>query len=179
MGIPAHPLLVHAAVVLVPLQIAAALAYALVPFVRRYIAWFVVGIAVAAPLAAFAAKKSGEAFRNRKINAGGATAEFLAAIDQHSGFATRAFWGSVILAVLMLVMVAVLVLRSRRAGGAESATLEASSLGAGNSGAGNLGPGTMVLMIVLAVGVLGVGGATGYYIFKAGDTGAKMVWTGQ
>jgi hypothetical protein len=33
-----------------------------------------------------------------------------------------------------------------------------------------------VVLIVLAVGVAGV---TGYYVFRTGDTGAHIVWSGQ
>ena len=66
-GIPAHPLLVHAAVVFVPLQILAAFAYALVPFVRHYIAWLVAGLAALAPATALLAQESGEAFQERLV----------------------------------------------------------------------------------------------------------------
>ncbi|HEX2356851.1 MAG TPA: hypothetical protein VHI50_10380, partial [Micromonosporaceae bacterium] len=59
LGVPAHPLLVHAAVVFVPLLIAAALAYALVPALRGRVGWAVALLAVAAPLAAWFATLSG------------------------------------------------------------------------------------------------------------------------
>ena len=36
----------------------------------------------------------------------------------------------------------------------------------------------MVLAVLLTVGVVGAGGAAGYYVFKTGDSGAHMVWTG-
>ncbi|GAA2521124.1 DUF2231 domain-containing protein [Pilimelia columellifera] len=60
MGIPTHPLVVHAAVVLTPMLALAALVYALVPRVRPAMWWAVAGLAVAAPLATLAATFTGE-----------------------------------------------------------------------------------------------------------------------
>lgn len=167
LGIPAHPLLVHAAVVFVPLQILAALAYALVPFVRRYIVWFVVGIAVIAPITVFTAKLSGDAFRARKIRIGQASDELLARIDQHSSFGVRTLYASLILSVLMILMLFAQT-RSRRGVGSPPGGAETSTPGKGS----------MVLGIILTVAVLGAGATAGYFVFKTGDSGAKMVWTG-
>ena len=166
LGIPAHPLLVHAAVVFVPLQIVAALAYALVPFVRRYIAWFVAGIAVIAPITVFTAKLSGDAFRARKIRIGAASDELLASIDQHSSFGLRTLYASLVLSVLMLLM---LFVQTRSLRGVDSAVEAETSTPA---------KGSMALGIILTVAVLGAGATAGYFVFKTGDSGAKMVWTG-
>jgi uncharacterized membrane protein len=62
-GLPLHPLAVHGAVVLVPLQVLASLAYALVPRLRLRVGWVAVLLAVVAPLAAVLAKLSGEALQ--------------------------------------------------------------------------------------------------------------------
>ena len=58
-GLPAHPLIVHGAVVLGPLLCLAALGYALLPRFRAQLGWLAVALAVAAPLATFAAVQSG------------------------------------------------------------------------------------------------------------------------
>jgi hypothetical protein len=60
-GLPVHPLVVHAAVVLVPLSALGALAVILFAAVRKRYGWLVVWVAVAAAGSAIVAKLSGEA----------------------------------------------------------------------------------------------------------------------
>jgi len=158
-GIPVHPLLVHAAVVLLPMQVAAALAYAVLPRFRRYVAWFAVGTAVAAPMAAFLAKQSGEKLQARLIRNGTSDAGVLARINQHKDFGTLALYASLTLGALVIIMF--LVLRMRAARTDED----------GQRGGGLVGIALMVVTIVAA-------GATLYYVIRTGDSGAKMVWTG-
>jgi hypothetical protein len=162
LDLPFHPLLVHTAVTLVPLQIAAVLAYGLVPMVRRWTAWFVVATAVVGPLAALVAKLSGDAFRIRLVRNGTSDAGLLARIDEHRAFATNAVWASAALGVLALVLVAVLVGRARRAADPSQPA----------------GSGSTVLTVILMLLILGTSGVTGYYLFQAGDSGARLVWTG-
>ena len=171
LGIPAHPLIIHGAVVFVPLQIAAAIAYALVPYVRRYTAWLVVGLAVVAPAAAYAAKLSGEALRNRLSRNGTTDPGILNKITKHSQFADRAAFASIALGVLMLVLVW-LVSRSRRPGASDGAS------DGDQPATSGVARGPTWLTIVLTVAVLGIGATTGYYIFRAGDSGAHIVWEG-
>ena len=47
-GLPLHPLVLHAAVVFVPLQVLLALGYALLPALRRATLWAVVAVSVLA-----------------------------------------------------------------------------------------------------------------------------------
>lgn len=65
-GLPLHPLVVHAAVVLVPLLVLMSLAYALVPRWRGRLAWAAVALAVLAPASAVTAVLSGNAFQQRR-----------------------------------------------------------------------------------------------------------------
>jgi hypothetical protein len=176
LNIPAHPLIVHAAVVFVPLQIAIAFAYALVPFVRRYTAWAVLGLAVAAPAAAWAAKKSGEALKNRLIDRGLTSDQILAQINQHNDYADVAAWASLALGLLMLGLVAMLTRKSGGSGSADSDVAAGGGFAGRGIAGGGGGSGTTVLALALTVLILGVGGVTGFYIFKAGDSGAHMVW---
>jgi uncharacterized membrane protein len=160
-GIPMHPLLVHAVVVLLPLQVAAGIAYGVLPRFRHYLGWFAVGVAVAAPVAAFLARQSGLALRERLIRNGTSDAGVLAKIQEHNDFADLAWYSSIALGVLMLVLVGLQVMRARQ----------------GEEGSG--GTGWTALTIVLIVATLGAAGATGYYVFRTGDSGAKMTWTGR
>jgi hypothetical protein len=174
LGIPAHPLLVHAAVVFVPLQILAAFAYAIVPYVRRLIAWLVVALAVVAPLAALFSKLSGDAFRARLIRNGSVGPPVLDKISQHSSYGNNTLYFSIGLSVAMLALVAVQVLRSRRPATAGAAAGDGEEAHKGDQQA----KGSIIVAAVLTVAVLVVGAFTGYYVFKTGDSGAHIVWSG-
>jgi hypothetical protein len=149
------------------LQVLTAFAYALVAPTRRFIAWLVVTLAIVAPAAALFAKLSGEAFRDRMIAQGRMNDVLRASIDEHNSFGNLATITSAALSVLMILLLLV----SRVRAGTDS--------GAGLGAGARSGPGVTVLAVALTVAVLGAGGATSYYVFKTGDTGAKMVWTGQ
>jgi hypothetical protein len=146
LGLPAHPLIIHAAVMLTPLLAALAAAYALVPRLRPYLAWAVAGLAVAAPLSVLAAKLSGEALKAARF----ATAEgdLGRQITEHEGFATP-----LLLTTLGLgVAGAGLVYTTRSERGGRALTLALSAV-------------TVVLAAV-----------AGYYVFRAGHSGATAVW---
>jgi drug/metabolite transporter (DMT)-like permease len=63
-GLPAHPLVVHIAVVLVPLAAVGTIAIAFWAAARRRIGWIVVALAFVAFVGCFLAKQSGEALQN-------------------------------------------------------------------------------------------------------------------
>lgn len=164
LGLPAHPLVIHAVVVFVPLLVAAAVVYALVPFLRRWFAWAVVGLAVVAPFATWIATLSGNALKARLIRRG-LTGETLVKIDQHREFGQRTLYAAIGLGVLALVLVALKVGEKRRA---------AMSAARGTPPRG--GTGALVATIVITVGVLFFAGVSAYYVYKTGDSGARMVW---
>jgi hypothetical protein len=64
-GLPAHPLVVHAAVVLLPLAAVATIVVALVPRARRHYAPVAFGLALAATVAVGLAQGSGEELEDR------------------------------------------------------------------------------------------------------------------
>jgi hypothetical protein len=64
-GLPAHPLVVHAAVVLLPLAAIGLVVVAAIPRARRLYAPIVLGIALAATVAVGLAQQSGEALEDR------------------------------------------------------------------------------------------------------------------
>jgi amino acid transporter len=152
-GLPAHVLIIHAAVVFLPLLVVTAIAYALVPRVRRYVGWAAVLLAVGAPLFAFLARQSGQNFRARLI-AQGIPADFISKIDKHQSYGNMTFWFSLGLGVFTLLLVA-LTMRSAR--GAAAPTW---------------------LTAVLSIVVIGFAIVTGIYVFLTGDSGAHTVWDG-
>lgn len=151
-GLPAHPLLVHAAVVFVPLLVLAGVVYALVPSVRRWVTWAVLGLAVVAPTAAWIATLSGNRFRNRLAGQGLAQ-QVLTRIDEHRVFGDRTLWATLGLAVVSVLLVAV-----------------------HRFWTGGTGPAKLLANILLAVGVVALGAVSLYYVYKTGDSGARIVW---
>ncbi len=151
MGLPAHVLMVHAAVVFVPLLALAAVVYALVPRLRARVGWVAALLAVAAPLAALFAMLSGREFLKRQIG-NGAAGEFLAKLREHEDYGELTFWFSLALGVVT----GVLVLVTSRAARQRSLPLW--------------------IDLVLVVAVVVLAAVTGYYVFQSGDTGASAVW---
>lgn len=164
LGLPAHPLLVHATVVFVPLLALGAAIYAVAPFLRARIRWVVVLLGLAGPATAWLAKLSGDAFRRRQA-AHGVGAEMLAKIDQHKSFGDATFWAAIALGAVTLVLVLVTMdrLPMRRASGASVAAA----------------PAMRIVRIVLIVATVGLAVASGYYVFKTGESGARMEWSGR
>lgn len=155
LGLPAHPLIVHAAVVFAPLLVTLIAGYALVPAVRRWTAWAVLSLSVLAPASLWAAKLSGDAFLDRMVRRG-ATPEFVAGMQEHQDFGQLAAWTGTLLGVLGLVLVLVCT-----AAGKKPTT----------TGSQALTYGVIILSLAAAA-------ANGYYVFKTGHTGATNVWGG-
>lgn len=151
-GMPVHVLLVHAAVVFVPLLALSAVIYAVVPRFRSRIGWVAVLLAVGAPLAALFSKLSGEEFKERLV-ASGMTAQGLAPITTHQGYGDLTFWFALALGVVTGVMV---YLTSRAAKDR---------------------PLPRVADLGIAVVVIALAAFTGYFVFMTGDTGATAVWS--
>lgn len=153
LGLPAHPLIVHAAVVFGPLLAGAVIAYALVPPFRKYLAWVVLGLGVAGPAALWFAKLSGDAFLDRQLKAG-AGPEFAAQLVQHADYGEMAAWFGTALGVLAILLVLVVRAASRR----PSST------------------GSQILTYGLAAVAVIAAGFTLFYVVRTGHTGAENVW---
>jgi uncharacterized membrane protein len=149
-GLPLHPLLIHAAVVFIPLLILGAVAYAVVPRLRPRIGWAVTLLAVVAPLAATFAKLSGDAFRKRLIEQNGLSGQLLNRVNDHRDLGNITLWLTIALGVTSLLLV---FLTSRRS--------PALPRGAA---------------VVVALIVVGLAVGSGYYVFWTGDYGARAVW---
>lgn len=146
-GLPVHVLIVHAAVVFVPLLALCAVLYAVVPKLRNRLGWVAALLALAAPVVAFVAMQSGKAFYDRKY--GDVPAEAVQNVQQHASFGTRTFWFTLGLGVAT----ALLVFLTGRRGRALPKAAEA----------------------VLIVAVVALALVAGYYVFKTGDSGAQSV----
>ncbi|GAA3238083.1 DUF2231 domain-containing protein [Nonomuraea helvata] len=153
LGLPAHSLMIHFAVVLTPLLVATAVGYALVPRWRTYAAWAVVLLSLAAPVTVFAAKESGERLKEARFAT--ADGELGGRISTHESFANP-----LLLSVLGLAASALLLVYATRPA--------RDSVGRDRFGR----PTTLALSAVTLV----LAGAAGYYVFRAGDSGARAVW---
>jgi hypothetical protein len=161
MGVPAHPLLVHAAVVFVPLLAALTIAYALVPFVRPHTRWVLGLLALGTPIAALLAKLSGDAFFKRLDEAGGISEGYYPRLERHQDLGTMTLYASIALAVLSLALVYVVAPRSAAAP------------------AGGRGGSARAVSVALGVLAIAAAGVSLYYVIRTGDSGAKAVWEGR
>ena len=147
-GLPVHVLVLHAAVVFVPLLALGAIVYALVGPWRPKTGWAVLLLGVVAPICTFVAKESGQKLYNRLAPHMSANGKKL--LDGHMSFGSNTFYWTLALGVVSIVMV---VLTSR---GKNSAPKVAQWV-------------LSAAMVVLAL-------LAGYYVYRTGDSGAKTVW---
>ena len=138
LGLPVHPLVVHAVVVLVPLSAAGVVAISLVPRWRERYGVLVLLLSTAALVMVPVATRSGESLEER-IDAGGVVAR---QIEDHKEVAELVLWPT--LAMWVLAAVLVLMTRQKRAGAsvklvAGLAVVAAVLAGAAVARAGHLG----------------------------------------
>ncbi|GAB3797695.1 DUF2231 domain-containing protein [Micromonospora zhanjiangensis] len=153
MGLPAHALVIHAAVVFVPLLAVLAIGYGVLPAWRGRLGWAAAILAVLAPVTVFVAKESGEELEHilAEKNYG---AEILKQVEVHSGYADQLFWWTVGLAVATALLLF-----------ATSRHPRAAALPGW--------VGTVLTGLVVVLGVLAV-----IYVYLTGDSGAQAVWKG-
>jgi uncharacterized membrane protein len=147
-GLPVHVLVLHVAVVFVPLLALGAIVYALVRPWRPRIGWAVLLLGIVAPICTFVAKESGEKLYDRLQPHMSPAGKKL--LDEHMHFGTNTFFWTLGLGVVSIVMV---VLTGR---GKSSVPMIAQWV-------------LSAAMVVLAV-------LAGYYVYRTGDSGAKAVW---
>jgi uncharacterized membrane protein len=148
-GLPVHVLVLHFAVVFVPLLAAGAIVYAVVPRLRPRIGWAVLLLAIITPIVTFVTRQSGLKLYERVLKRGISPAgkQILA---NHMHFGTFTFWFSLALGIVTLVMVIVTLRPS-------SSLPRAADLG------------LAVIMVALAA-------ISGYYVYRTGDSGATALW---
>ncbi|MGV9774569.1 hypothetical protein [Streptosporangium sp. NPDC003464] len=146
LGLPAHPLIIHAAVVLTPLLAVLAAAHALAPRTRAVLKWPVTALAVIVPIAVFAARQSGEALKDGRFSS--VDSRLGRRIAEHEGFATPLLLSALALGVVSLILV---------------------HLSWGERYGRLSGPAVSALTVLVAVAAL-------YYVLRAGHSGAVAVW---
>jgi Predicted membrane protein (DUF2231) len=177
-GLPFHPLMVHAVVVLVPLAVIGTIGIALWPAMRRHFALAVLVIGIVGGLSVPVAMASGSDFRARLGAA--------QLVRTHQAFAHKLLYWTFAFVVVMVVLDL-----ARRLGPVQAslgtAPAEALQTTRFERGVGRVIPEALrnqvqflrraqpvmsVLSVALAIVVA-------YYCYKTGDSGAKAVWQGR
>ncbi|WP_448071239.1 DUF2231 domain-containing protein [Georgenia yuyongxinii] len=183
-GLPVHALVVHAVVVLLPLVVAGTIAVAVVPRWRRAYAPVVALLATAATAIIPVATQSGLALMRRVGPPAGA----------HQTLGQQLIWFALPLTVLLWALV-IADLRGRRttvpvpprqpvaplvaaapdgASGRITTAQAATSVHTGGSHTPVTGP-ARVTNVIAALALIAAL-ATGYQVFRVGDSGARSVW---
>lgn len=171
-GIPLHPLVVHAIVVLLPLAVIGTIVIAFVPRWRVRYGVLVVACTAAATVLLPVATSSGTALSGRVGNPG-----------EHSELGDQL----ILFAIPLFLLVAALVWLQWRRDRSARATLAADTPTAApgatpETSAAETGPtqrppvGGPALMVVAVLAVV-VALANGVQVYRVGDSGAKAVWS--
>ena len=155
LGLPAHPLLVHGAVVLVPLAAAGVALIAFWPAARFRLGYAVLAIAAAGAMTAVLAQRSGESLEDRVRETD--------LIEAHTELgATGTTAGIAVLVAALAVVATDVVLRMRASANEADGTAPTTS---------SRFPSIVVGVVAL---VLATGGAI--QVARIGHSGAKAVW---
>ncbi len=159
-GLPLHPLLVHAVVVLVPLTVLGAIVVAVWPVARRRYGTLVVACGAVALVFDILAEQAGEGLEHNLPR----TAAIAAHAAQGDGL--KVFVAGLLVAVAAFVFLHARAERTARREGPGTTTAPSAT------GLNRLvATGLAVLVVVLA-------GATAWKCYEVGDSGAKAVWGG-
>jgi uncharacterized membrane protein len=151
-GLPLHPLIVHAVVVLVPLTCLLAIGFAVLPGWRWLTRWVTVALAVFGAVAAFLATRSGESLEN-------ARPYLRALVREHAEHGDRLQVFTLVLAVLVVVSALLLPGPSGLASGRGARESRVAVL-------------DKVLPVLLVLACLVVA----YQVYLTGESGARAVW---
>ena len=158
LGLPAHPLLVHVPVVLVPLGAATALAALLFRRFRTTLLVVAAGLALVGGVTAYLAAGAGEPLEDRLERTGALSDAEEERLDDHESAGDRAKWASVAFGVVAVAAAGTAVAGSRR-GRRRDAARRPSGVVTGLAAAS---------LLVGAVGTTAVA--------LAGHSGARAVW---
>ena len=154
-GLPVHPLVVHAVVVLLPLSIAGTLAISIVPRWRLRYGPLVVAAAFLATVLIPVATSSGESLEKKVGDPG-----------EHAEMGDQLIWFAVPLLLLVTALVYVEWRASRKLPATSSDTANASEQPPQRRGALNV---VVALAIVASL-------AAGVQVYRVGDSGARAAW---
>lgn len=178
-GLPAHPLLVHAAVVVVPVLTLAAVAYALLPSVRDRLEPLVLGLAVTGPLAVAVARESGEAFRRRLTSKRALPPELTDQLDTHAQLSRTLLLFTLALAAATIAFVLLARSSSHTARPrVPPPTPSTRSMASPARPGVNFRRAHTATARFLAITITALGCATAWYVAHTGHSGASMVWNG-
>jgi uncharacterized membrane protein len=145
-GLPVHPLVVHAVVVLLPAAVLGTIAIAVRPAWRQRYGTLVLWVAAAATALIPVATSSGESLEHRVGDPG-----------RHAALGDQLIW----FALPLLLLVGTLVLLGRRADRAPDEDASPRRTGLART--------VTVLAVVAAL-------ATGVQVYRVGDSGARAAW---
>jgi uncharacterized membrane protein len=151
-GLPAHPLLVHLPVVLVPIAALLAVVFAFRPAWLDRFGWGLVAVSGVGALGAILAAGSGEALEE--------TVKETAALEEHAEMGEVAQTVAIIFFCVVLAVVVLRYFAKRNSGSAKVWTLISSKAGA----------------IMIAAALVVSAAAATYTIVEAGHQGAKATW---
>jgi hypothetical protein len=156
-GIPVHPLVVHAVVVLLPLAVLGTIVIAVVPRWRVPYGPLVVAVAFVATVLIPVATSSGEALQER-----------VGEVEHHAEMGDMLIW----FAIPLLVLVTALWWLARRSGRAD---VDSRSTAVA---VGSWASSTTLVSVVAALAVIAALGNI-FQVYRVGDSGAKAVWSDQ
>jgi hypothetical protein len=182
-GLPVHPLVVHAVVVLLPLAVLGTIAIAVRPHWRLPYGYFVVAAAAIATVLLPVSTSSGEALEGRVGDPG-----------EHAELGDQLIWFAL---PMLIVLVALVYLEWRRARdvaagpgttgtgtpGSGTGTTRTGTSGATSTASGTTtgtataskGTGSTARTVVASLAVLAAL-ATGVQVYRVGDSGARAAW---
>jgi peptidoglycan/LPS O-acetylase OafA/YrhL len=152
--LPLHVLVIHLAVVVLPVAALTAIVFALVPKWRWFLRWPALVLGVGALVCAFVAKKSGDAFV-------AAIPQLDKLVDLHRSRGNLLLW--FVLAFAVLVVAAFLLLSGPTALA---------------NGKGAKATKSRPLELVVTAAVVVLGAVVIYQTIRTGDAGARAVWGG-
>jgi len=160
-GLPLHPLIVHAVVVLLPMAVLGAVLIAVWPAIRARWAWPVVVLTVAAVVAIPLATSTGEGLEHN--------------LPRTPALAAHAELGDQLLvfaAPLLVCVFALAFLDGRRRRGVPASTSGPGTMAAPVATSGR----ARVTAVLLAVVTVAFAVVCGVQVFRIGDSGARAAW---
>jgi hypothetical protein len=167
-GLPAHPLLVHAPVVLVPLVTLGMILVAIRPSWRRRYGAVLLGGSVVAAVGLIFAMQSGEAFDEGLREAGNPVK-----IDVHQELAETAQLFTFAFVIVLVAMV-VIDWRARSAAAQPIRSLSAATVGEPAAPGATSGMATVARALAAVAALFGV--LATIWIIRTGHEGARLVW---
>ncbi|WP_433007720.1 DUF2231 domain-containing protein [Kribbella sp. CA-294648] len=153
--LPLHVLVIHLAVLLLPVAALVAMAFALLPKWRWLLRWPTLLLGLGAVVVAYVAKESGEAFV-------AAIPQLQPLVKTHQDRGNLLFW-------FVLIFAAVAVVAFLLLGGPSALA----------SGKGAKATKSRPLELVISAAIVVIGILVIYQTIRTGDSGAKAVWDGQ